>query len=468
MAFYQYLTLTTVVDIKSTDKGDALKELALIHCKALSIRKQKSILEDIMKREETASTFIGQGVAIPYTVAPIIDDFAIIVGRSVAGINYDAARGAQAHIIALVMAKNIEDSRHIELRAEIASFFKSDTIREKILDTQESLDIMDIGSFDGKKTKSISELKKRSAAKKKMHPIILAAVALAHDVKASSIVFLADAVETNDFLDCIRTRIKVIVVTSNKARFEAGDTRFTDVIQAPYYPESRTGQIKIGVILAISRNLLSKVDRVVSVSGNSNIGTFDTIVVLDLEKEFQFFFTATRAILPPDVKPEVLERVLGLASEISIEGREGKPTGTIFVLGDTNTVNLFVRQLIINPFRGYSEAERNILDPALDETIKEFASIDGAFIVTGDGIVLSAGSYLRPSGNEIDIVELPSGFGARHAAAAGITICSNALAITVSESTGMVSVFKNGNIMLTLSKPLTRAKGVMRAELEIQ
>ena len=238
------------------------------------------------------------------------------------------------------------------------------------------------------------------------------------------------------------------------------------MIQAPYFPESRTGQIKIGIILAISRSFINKTDTVVCVSGNSNIGTFDTLIVLDIEKEFQFFFTATRSILPPDVKPEVLERLLGIASEIALEGREGKPIGTIFVLGDTNTVNTFVRQLIINPFRGYSEAERNVLDPALDETIKEFASIDGAFVITGDGIILSAGSYLRPSGNEAELVALPSGFGSRHAASAGITMCSNALAITISESTGMISIFKNGNIVLTLSKPLTRSKTLVRHEID--
>jgi diadenylate cyclase len=174
-------------------------------------------------------------------------------------------------------------------------------------------------------------------------------------------------------------------------------------------------------------------------------------------KEYDFFFTAAQNIVPPDVKPEVLERVLALAGEIAVEGREGKPVGAIFVLGDTNSVTGYVRQLIINPFRGYSEAERSILDPSLAETIKEFAAIDGAFIITGDGIVLSAGSYLRPQ--PIDERQaLPGGFGARHVAAAGITACTNAIAIAVSESTGMVTLFKNGVAMMALARPVTPEK----------
>jgi DNA integrity scanning protein DisA with diadenylate cyclase activity len=206
---------------------------------------------------------------------------------------------------------------------------------------------------------------------------------------------------------------------------------------------------------------LDRSDKVICVSGSTNGAAFDTIVCVDVALEYEFFFLTSHNLLPPDIKPEVFERVIGLAGEIAVEGREGKAVGTIFVLGDTNSVNANVRQLIINPFRGYSEAERNILDPGLVETIKEFAAIDGAFIITGDGVILSAGSYLRPQATDAHDT-LPGGFGARHAAAAGITSCTQSLAITISESTGMVNVFKNGTIMLSLSKPVVREKDTVK------
>lgn len=461
MAFYHYLSQSTVIDLKSTDKVDSLKELSQALCRHEKIRKHKPVIDDILKREESASTFIGQGLAIPYTSGPIENEFAIVVGRSLEGIKYDAARGASAHIVVLLMSQKAESMGQIELRSEIASFFKSDQVREVILSEDSSVDILSLVASYSASTKVKTQVpKKVSTQKKKNNPLISSAITLAKDLRATALVFLADVVRENEFLNYIKTKRRVIIITNNKSRFEEDDKRFTDIIQAPSFPASRTGQIKIGILLAISRTLIKKTDKVICVSGNSLTGVFDTVVALDVEKEFQFFFSATRSILPPDVKPEVLERVIGLASEIAIEGREGKPTGTIFVVGDTNSVNVHVRQLIINPFRGYSEAERNILDPALDETIKEFASIDGAFIVTGDGVVLSAGSYIRHPPQAGDIEDLPSGFGTRHVAAAGITVCSNALAITVSESTGRVSIFKNGTIMLSLAKPVANRKAL--------
>ncbi|MDD5672896.1 MAG: PTS sugar transporter subunit IIA [Chitinivibrionales bacterium] len=453
MAFQNYLKIPTIVELSSGDKVDALKEIIAALAKALDIRKQKTILEELLKREEAASTFIGQGVAIPHSRMALKEPFAIAVGRSRTGIKYDAARNALAYIIVLVLIReDVESAAHIGLLAELATFFKADATRQQILSAESPADLAALANA----LKPLTD--EKSGKKKYTSPILSGANALAREIKASAIMIFADTVHDNEFLDYFKAKSKLIVVTSNKSRFDENDKRLLGLIQVPAFPTSRTGQIKIGILLALSRNLISKEDRIVCISGNSKAGFFDTVMMLDINTEFDFFFTATQAILPQDVKPEVLERVLGLAAEIAIEGREGKPIGTIFVLGDTNSVNVYARQLIINPFRGYSEAERSILDPGLDETIKEFSSIDGAFIVTGDGIVISAGSYLRPQA-EIDLP--PSGFGARHAAAAGITACTKALAIAVSESTGMVTLFKNGAIVMTLTRPVARGKSTI-------
>jgi DNA integrity scanning protein DisA with diadenylate cyclase activity/mannitol/fructose-specific phosphotransferase system IIA component (Ntr-type) len=462
MPFQDYLKIPFIVDLKATEKGDAFKELVKALCKATkAAHKQKAILEEMMKREESASTFIGQGVAIPHVRMNAKDDFSIVVGRSVPGIKYDAARGALAHIIVLVITNEKTDNNlHIQVLTEIATFFKSDSARNQALAPGEGpIDVQGIiasANKAGVDDKTIKPSKKASA------PVLGIAMDLAHDVKAAALMVFADTVRENDFLDILKCKDKLIVVTSNKTRFDAGDKRITACIQAPSFPASRIGQIKIGVLLALSRNLIRNDDKVICISGNSKSGVFDTIVSLDVAAEYEFFFANSPEILPPDIKPEVLERILGLAGEIAVEGREGKPLGTIFVIGDTNTVNKFVTQLIINPFRGYSEAERNILDPALAETMKEHASIDGAFVITGDGIILSAGSYLRP---QLDASSLPSGLGSRHVAAAGITACTKALAITISESTGMVTLFKNGAIVMTISKPVDREKSTVQKYL---
>ena len=95
-----------------------------------------------------------------------------------------------------------------------------------------------------------------------------------------------------------------------------------------------------------------------------------------------------------------------------------------------------------------TEEQRNIMDSNLRETIKEFSAIDGAFVIRGDGVVEAAGRHLNAAGE----IDLPPGLGTRHMAAAGISEVSAATSFAISESTGTVSIFKDGKIFLQIGK----------------
>ncbi|MGM0462536.1 MAG: diadenylate cyclase [Fibrobacterota bacterium] len=459
MSFSEYICCDNIIELESDKKTDALTELAEKLCEIESITAHKKLIKDIIAREESASTFVGQGVAIPQSEAAIKKDFSIIVGRSAMGIDYGAVRNAKAHIIALVISrKKMEEEATFEILSEISTFFRNEVVN-KLIRSAEVEKLSQVISEVRKETDTDTSgtAKKSKQVKGKKEPMLSAATSLAREINAKAVMVFADAKKDNDFVKYIKTRRKGIIVTSNKTRFKDEESKFGIIQAPPARGGLGYGQAKIGVLLAVSNGLLGRNDVVVCVTGDEQQGVFNSVVVIDIAKEFDFFFNTTSSLVPEDVKPEILERVLGLASEISLEGREKHPVGTIFVVGDTNRVNTFVSQLIINPFRGLTESERNILDPGLQETVKEFAALDGAFVITGDGVVLSAGSHLRPeltAEQKQQRRDLPSGLGARHAAGADITACSSALAITISESTGQITVFKNGDIVLTLQRPI--------------
>jgi DNA integrity scanning protein DisA with diadenylate cyclase activity len=149
----------------------------------------------------------------------------------------------------------------------------------------------------------------------------------------------------------------------------------------------------------------------------------------------------------------VVEGIIHVAMEIGAEGYEGHPTGTILVVGDATAVMEKSRQLTLNPFAGMSEADRNCLDPPIRDAIKTFAVLDGAFVIREDGVVLSAGRYLQVVSKD---VKVPMGLGARHTAAAAVTRETKAVAITVSQTTGTVRFFKEGEIVLELHQTARR------------
>jgi DNA integrity scanning protein DisA with diadenylate cyclase activity len=191
---------------------------------------------------------------------------------------------------------------------------------------------------------------------------------------------------------------------------------------------------------------------VVFLSGLVTSGTLDTIIVTQGGREYEMFSSDSGVQpMPADLRPEVVERVVEIASQLGSEGREGKAVGALFVLGDSDRVKSMSRQLILNPFQGYEEANRNILDPSLKETVKELSTIDGAFIIRGDGVIESCGAFLKTAGQKES--ELPQGLGARHHAAAGITAVTDSIAVTVSQSTGTVTVSRGGGLITEIEKP---------------
>jgi PAS domain S-box-containing protein len=145
-----------------------------------------------------------------------------------------------------------------------------------------------------------------------------------------------------------------------------------------------------------------------------------------------------------DIREDVFDTVFHICTEISIEGREGKSVGTTFLIGDAKDVLLKSRQIMLNAFEGHKPESRMVTNPDLKENIKEFAQLDGAFVVTGDGFIEASGRYITV---DTSCVTLPKGMGTRHNSVAAITSVTKAVGIVVSQSGGGITVFKNGQIL---------------------
>ena len=156
--------------------------------------------------------------------------------------------------------------------------------------------------------------------------------------------------------------------------------------------------------------------------------------------------------LDTQVPLETLRAVVDLATEIGSEGREGHPVGTMFVVGDTRKVLTMARPINFNPFRGYSPEERDCSRSSVREQIKDIAQLEGAIIIRRDGVAVAACMYITAPAEGIT---LSKGLGTRHWAAAAISRKTKAVAIAVSQSSGSVRLFQNGEVVLRI-EPLAR------------
>lgn len=278
------------------------------------------------------------------------------------------------------------------------------------------------------------------------------ACGIAKKTGSMGVLLYADLIEDYEALAKIgeEKAVDLILAVKNQSLFQEAASVFKKVVHIPDVPLGRMNQMKMAILQALSKGLVQKGERWVCLSGTLQSRVVDSIFILDFGKEFEIIASTDLPVISEIVRPEVFETVLSLALQISTEGKEGrKPVGTIFVLGKHEEVFKFSHPMVINPFQGYPEEERNILDHRLKETVKEFSSIDGAFIFREDGVILAAGRHLDASGENI---EIPLGLGSRHRAAAGITSLTDALAIVISQETGGVRIFHHGKIFMEIEK----------------
>jgi diadenylate cyclase len=178
----------------------------------------------------------------------------------------------------------------------------------------------------------------------------------------------------------------------------------------------------------------------------------DSLSVIHLGEHLERLSAQDLRKLDTQVPLETLRAVVDLATQIGGEGREGHPVGTMFVVGDTKKVLGMSRPINFNPFRGYSRSERDVRDRKVREQIKDIAQLEGAIIIRRDAIAVAACMYIDALAEGIT---LSKGLGTRHWAAAAISKRTKAVAVAVSQSSGTVRIFQNGEVVLRI-EPLVR------------
>jgi len=211
--------------------------------------------------------------------------------------------------------------------------------------------------------------------------------------------------------------------------------------------QTRFSRIKYAFMQAVLQKVIQPDSKVACVLGPWGKDHLDTITVHDLGLSWSEAFPFDpRSLISKNFFTTVIA-VVDIALDIGALGREGKPVGTSFIIGNVEQIMRSSHQAIFNPFKGYPEQDRGITSSEVVESIKELAQLDGAFVISEKGVVEAAGRHLDAVSS---VTRQLKGLGSRHRAAASITMYSEAIAVVVSESTGRVTIFDEGKIVAAL------------------
>jgi len=277
--------------------------------------------------------------------------------------------------------------------------------------------------------------------------LVRLAVELAKAVKANALLLLLEGPADWPRLKQLDESVTILVAANQAAELEGAaeaglPTVILNMADSPVH-----GKLARALLEAVADDYIKPGARTVALYSAFEPGELDSISVIDLGDHLGRLTVRDLQQLETSVPLNTLKTVVDLALEIGYEGREGKPVGTLFVVGDHRRVLTHSRPAGFDPVRGYKKKERDLHDPRVREGVKEIAQMDGAFIIAVDGTVVAACRYIdAPATN----LTLSKGLGARHWAAAAISRTTNAVAVAVSESSGTVRIFQNGEVMLRI------------------
>jgi DNA integrity scanning protein DisA with diadenylate cyclase activity len=282
--------------------------------------------------------------------------------------------------------------------------------------------------------------------------ILTSAVQLSDAAEADAVLLLLEGPTDWARLGKLAGAEKLLIAADSPEAFEGAEESglkglVLNMPDSPVYD-----RITQALLEAVADDLLSPGACVVAVYSGFDADAMDSVSMINLNEHLERLTARDLRQLETRVPLDTLKIVVDLAVEIGREGREGKPIGTMLVVGDTRKVMASSHPVGFDPVRGYNRRDRNLNDPRVREGIKEIAQMDGAIIVSADGTVEAACRYLDASAANIT---LSKGLGARHWAAAAVSRATNAVAVTVSESNGTVRIFQNGEVMLRI-EPIHR------------
>jgi DNA integrity scanning protein DisA with diadenylate cyclase activity len=272
---------------------------------------------------------------------------------------------------------------------------------------------------------------------------------LRNDIEATAIIIFPEAPADWSRVRKLFENESVIVASMKSDVLDAATKQCFQTVHLHFESgASINDRISHAILEAVADDLIPHGSRVLALYSAMDSINLDSISVINLGEHLERLSGRDLRQLESRVPLKTLKIVVDLAIDIGWEGREGNPIGTLFVVGDTRKVMAMSRPAGFDPVKGYQRKERTLYDPKVREGIKEIAQLDGAIIVTSDGTVEAAARYLESS--LTSTISLSLGLGARHWAAAAISRMTSAIAITISQSSGTVRIFQNGEVALRI------------------
>ena len=133
-----------ILELNSNTRFGLIDEMFdnLFATNALKEDAVSELRELVKKREQVMSTGIGFGLAVPHSSSALISKPVIAVGRSTAGIQFEALDGRPVHVVFLLLTPAGNQQQHLALLSAVSRHMHKANSRSLMLEARTTDDLV--------------------------------------------------------------------------------------------------------------------------------------------------------------------------------------------------------------------------------------------------------------------------------------------------------------------------------------
>lgn len=133
-----------IINSQSTTKEQILNELVNTLCASYKLEHRDEIFDAVWKREQTRSTGIGCGLAVPHAKIDYVDRMCMVAATVEKGIDFDAMDGEPVHLLILIVSPGNTVGPHLKALSSVSRILANAEIRKDLIDSRTQADFLDI------------------------------------------------------------------------------------------------------------------------------------------------------------------------------------------------------------------------------------------------------------------------------------------------------------------------------------
>jgi fructose PTS system EIIBC or EIIC component len=154
---------TILLHMDGSQKEEAINQLVDVLYKADKIADRSAFKAEIIKREQLSTTGIGDGIAIPHAKTKAVKKAAIVFGKSVSGINYEALDNKPSHLFFMIAAPEGANNTHLDALARLSGMLMKAEVRYQLLTATTAEEIIEIiNQYDKEEVQETTSVGKKN------------------------------------------------------------------------------------------------------------------------------------------------------------------------------------------------------------------------------------------------------------------------------------------------------------------